>query len=55
MKLQKGKLEHHCGVKGLFIPNSSLIMDAENWIPVFHLATHKKSSDGGEGDEVRMP
>ena len=59
MKLQKGKLEHHCRVKGLLYPKlfshyGCWKLDPGNST----LAMHKKSSDGGEGDDgedaVRM-
>ena len=52
MKLQKGNLEHHCKVKGLLYPKlfshyGCWVLDPGNST----LATNKKSSDGGEGDD----
>ena len=52
LKLQKRNLQHHCGVKGFLYPklfSHYWCWELEAGNPT--LATHKESSDGGQGDE----
>ena len=59
LKLQKGKCSIILGIRVFFIPNSSLIVDAENWMleippwPPTRRAVMVGQGDEGE-DAVRM-